>query len=233
MHFFSPAESALLRRAASQSGVSCNDLMTRNALLAIKEWRMRFPGDSHDPMLRVAIPCGSRRSTSSLDPGTSAVSLIFLDRTESSISDSPSFLRGLSREILCKRRLRSDEAFLFLLEVARLLPGGVRKHVQANKCLSSLVVSNLGRVLRSCPLPRNSGRIVVGNAILENISACGPLRPFQSAGFVFIQYANRINVTLSFDPRLVSTECASRILESFVTMARDDRSQGLEASRQT
>jgi len=231
-HFFSIAESASLRRAARQSGVSCNDLLTRDALVAIKEWSTQCVGDSRDPILRVVIPSGTRRSPTSFDSRANAVSLLFLDRKESSISESPSFLRGLSREIMRKRRLGSDDAFLFLLEVARLLPGGIRKHALAKKCLASVVVSNLGRVLRSCHLPRDSGRILVGNATLETISASGPLRPFQSVGFWFFNYANRWSVTMGYDPRVVSIEGANRIIKALVARVGDDRGQGFEASRQ-
>jgi hypothetical protein len=78
----------------------------------------------------------------------------------------------------------------------------------------------MGRVLRRLPLPKDKGRHVAGDAILERIEGVAPIRPYNCATFLATEYAGRLTMTLHYDPRPVGSAQADDLIATFARRAR-------------
>jgi hypothetical protein len=75
-------------------------------------------------------------------------------------------------------------------------------------------------VLGDVPLPRDRGRLVVGETVLESVELLAPWRLRTSAAFAALQYADRLNFTVHYDPRVLQHVAAAGLLEAFVAQVR-------------
>ncbi len=66
------------------------------------------------------------------------------------------------------------------------------------------------------PLPRQDDCIVAGNVTLEDADFIAPLRPYSCVTVVVALYARKLSVTLHYDPRPLSYEQATDLLETYV-----------------
>jgi hypothetical protein len=87
---------------------------------------------------------------------------------------------------------------------------------RAKKCQITGFFSNLGPVLNRCSLPSRDGRLVCGNVVLDSIDFVIPRRPFVDVSSCVYTYAGRLHVLLHPDPRVLSEQDSSEMLQAYV-----------------
>jgi len=221
-----PAETKGLVKAAKSRQVTVNDLLARDLFLAIGSWRDNRNIGGDQDWLRFSIPMNLRTAADERMPMANSVSMVFLDRQPGSFSDHGRLLTSVHEQMEQIKRLQLRYAFIFYLAVSRLVPGGLSQSTAADKCQSTSCLSNLGPVFAHTPLPRDDGRIVSGNVVLENVDYVIPLRPHLHAAFCVYTYAGRLRVLMHCDPRAMPDEHSGKLLETYIRQIRRTINEG-------
>jgi len=214
-HTFTVAETVALYETARRRGVTVNDLLACDIFLALAEWRARHGGADDDAWLRMMVPVDLRSSADRLLPAANVVGSTFLDRRGGDFADPGRLLAGIAAELQDTKDHRLGLIFIYSLSALGLLPGGLKRNARRDACSVSSIFSNMGKVLRRLPLPRDNGRHVVGGAILERIEGVAPIRPYNCATFLATEYAGRLTMTLHYDPRPVGPAQADDLAATF------------------
>ena len=225
-HRFDPSDTRRIIDAAKSQAVTVNDLLARDLFLAAGIWREKRNIGCDRDWLRFSIPMNLRTSADEGMPMANSVSMVFLDRQPRSFSDPRRLLISIHAQMQRIKRLQLHYTFLLSLGLSRLAPGGLSRATAADKCLSSSCLSNLGPVFRRTPLPRNEGRIISGNVVLEAVDFIIPLRPHLDAAFCVYTYADRLCVLMQCDPRVAGDECFRDLLDTYTQQIRRTIDEG-------
>ena len=209
-------ETAALRRMAKQLGVTMNDLLLRDTFLACDEWRKSRGSHRSGDCLRMAVPINLRKAHDRPGSAANVVSILMLDRGDADFEEPSRFLSGIHAEMDRAKRRQMGFTFPLATELCRHLPGGLRKHLWAKKCLTSTFLSNLGVMYEHSPLKDRSGLLVAGDMTLEMLELLPPLRPYISAGFAAGTYAQRLWIALHYDPRASTQAQAQALMAIFL-----------------
>ena len=214
-HTFTSAETAALYQTAQRLGVTVNDLLARDIFLALYDWRARHGGRDDDAWLRLMVPTDLRTPADRLLPAANVVGSVFLDRRGSDFADPARLLAGIASELQDTKDNRLGLVFIYSLHALGLLPGALRRNARRDCCSVTSIFSNMGKLLRRLPLPKDNGRHVVGNVILERIEGVAPIRPYNCVTFLATEYAGCLTMTLHYDPRPVSPAQADDLTATF------------------
>ena len=210
------AASDALRAAAKDAGVTTNDLLARDLFVALREFRLARGIAEDERWLRLMIPMSLRTAADRKLPAANVVSSVFLDRRGSDIADREQLLASVTDEMQLIKSHQLGFTFIFSLHLSRLSPGGLRRTARSDRCTNSAVFTNLGRILARGPLPRVDGELICGDVRLSNVEILAPVTPYTCAAFAACWYANRLSITLHYDPRVLSAEDARELLGLFV-----------------
>jgi len=169
------------------------------------------PGD----WIRFAVPTNLRENGDRHMPAANVVSMVFLDRNDRDFADPDRLLRGINRRIRHVKYCRLGLLFVLSLPVLRLLPGGLGRQTPDFRCVATCVLSNLGNVFQNTTLPQKDGKLVIGDVTLDEVAFLPPIRPFTDTSFGLFSYAGKLNVTLQYDPRLLSAEDSQDLIDMF------------------
>ena len=173
-----------------------------------------------DSWLRLMVPMNLRTKADRLLPAANSVGSIFMDRRGRDFADPARLLAGIAQELQIVKDRGLGLIFVYSLNLLRLLPGALRLTARQNKCTVSGIFSNAGRMARRCPLPRDNGRIVAADLVLEGIDGAVPVRPYNCVAFFANDYARRLSVMLHYDPRSLSPEQADDLASTFARRVR-------------
>jgi hypothetical protein len=215
-HTFTRGETTALSKAAQRLNVTVNDLLVRDVYLTLGEWRARHSVGDDDDWLRMMVPMNLRAAQDRLLPAANVVGSVFLDRRGRDFAHTGQLLAGIAHELQLIKDHRLSLIFIYGLHVLNSVPGGLRRIARGDRCMLSIIFSNLGRPLLRCPLPRENGRLVAGDVTLERIDGTVPLPPYNCATFTAMEYAHRLSMTLHHDPRVVDTAQADDLAATFV-----------------
>ena len=221
---FAQSETTALNDAAGRLNVTVNDLLTRNLYLALSDWRVRHKAGDVDDWLRVMIPTNLRSARDRLQPATNMVGAIFLDRRGRDFGNPAKLLGGIATELRLTQKYGLGMIFLYALHVLGVIPNGLQSIARQNRCMVSAILSNLGRPLLRCPVPREGGRLVSGNLVLQRTDGAVPLPPYNCVSFTAMEYARRLSMTLHYDPRVLSVAQADDLLSTFVRHVQETAS---------
>lgn len=219
-HTFTNVETAALYQTARRLRVTVNDLLTRDVFLTLNEWRARHGGGDDDAWLRLMVPTDLRTPADRLLPAANVVGSVFLDRRGGDFADPAGLLAGIARELQDTKDNRLGLVFIYSLRALGLLPGALKRNARRDRCSVTSIFSNMGKVLRRLPLPRDNGRHVVGNLTLERIEGVAPIRPYNCVTFLATEYAGRLTMTLHYDPRPVGAAQADDLAATFARRVR-------------
>lgn len=208
-------ETAGLQATARKLGVSVNDLLLRDAFLACDEWRKIHGAHRRGEWLRLTVPMNLRTEHHQLLSAANVVSMVFLDRCDLNFDDPSALLTSVHHEMTRYKRRQSGFTLLLAAALGRRLPGGLKKHTWANKCLASSVLTNLGIMFEHSVLKSSSGLLVAGDTTLERIEMLPPIRPHMTASFAVGTYANRLWTTLHYDLRPMTQPQAQDMMTIF------------------
>ena len=209
-----------LAESARRQGATLNDVLLRDLLLALCDWRARHSSGTDRDWLRLAVPMNLRTAADAELPAANVVSMVFIDRRPGDAADPASLLRGIHAEMDQIKRLKLGLTFVLSLGVARLMPGGMAAQVAPSRRAATALLTNCGAVLTTAALERCQQRIVLGDATLEAVDALAPLRPHTCAAFTALSYAGRLRVMLHYDPRPLSPDQAGDLFDAFFRRLR-------------
>ncbi len=204
----------ILRRLASARGATLNDLLLRDMLVVLRDWNQE-----RDPRAagRVALnmPINLRERDEPEMPATNRIGFGFVY--------APS--RGTGRDQLLEsvraqtRRIKDWKLGLYFLgglEIATGIGNVMPWALRRPKSLATMVTSNVGRMFADSPLPRDAGRLVVGNAVLEKIVAVPPLRPLTRGGMAIFEYGNEMVFCLHLDRQGFNRSDAEALISAYL-----------------
>lgn len=212
-------ESDRLAASARLAGVTVNDLLLRDLLLALEAWRQRSL-KGNEGWLRVSVPMDLRTVNDRHLPAANVVSMVFLDRRAEQLADPQRLLASIHDEMQLIKRHKLNLTFVLSLRACRWMPGALRRATGGQRCQATCVLTNLGSVFKRFPQVDEEGRLHLGGAVLEEIDILAPIRPLTSAAFAVHQYAGRLGLTLHYDPRVLTAEQAAELLEGLLACVR-------------
>ena len=217
---FDVDESARLQAAALRLDVTTNDLLIRDLLLSLADWKSRQGEKLDRRWLRVWVPVNLRTMSDRRLPASNVTSVVFIDRPVAACGDPDRLLEGIHREMDQVKSLQLGLILVLSLRALKALTGSLSLAAWAGRCRATTVLTNLGEFFDKTPLPRDGRRIVLGDAVLESIDLLAPLRPYTCGSFAVFRYAGQTSVTLHYDPRTLNTLQAEDLLDSFVQQVR-------------
>ena len=226
-------ETQNVQQKAKRIGISINDLFLCSAFFAMKRWREQHVTDTKRGNLRIAVPTNLRTSADERMPAANIVSMVFLDRKPMHITDTPSFYRGVCREMRHIKRCNLGWAFIHGLTVYKRIFGSFRKMIQQDRCWTTATVTNLGRLFGDVPLPRRDGCIRIDESLkLIGAETSPPVRPRTALGISVLTYADCMTVNLHYDSGVLTRSDAQSILDEIglSVCERDQRNKRQQIS---
>ena len=207
------ATTAYFQRAKAL-GATVNDLALTDYFIALDRWLREAKGDDGQGVLRVMAPLNMRDESTNHISCANVVSTVFIDRTRRSLQRSRAdSLKSMIDEMNWVKRCDQKYVFLLILRVLRCVPGSLRFFLNLPVCRASSVFTNLGRVFDDLPLPREDGKLKLGDATLERIESKAPIRRKTATSVAACTYAGRFCCSLCYDSRLLTEEDADAFLE--------------------
>ena len=198
------SRTAALREVAKGRGATLNDLLITDIFRTIIAWNRRCGQRRPGRWMRINMPTNLRGKKDGRMPAANMMSYAFLSRRPRQCDDWDALLDGVRRETEMIKRWRSGLLFLDGIAFAAKMPGLLRLLLAGNRCLATLVLSNLGDPTWHfrTKLPLIGDRASAGNVVLEMVTGATPLRPMTRASLVVSRYAGRLTVCARCDPQV-------------------------------
>ncbi len=216
---FDPAESIDLRRAAVRQGVTVNDLMLRDLVETIQDWKLAQSPESSPGWLRIAIPVRLPCESDSRMPAANRTTYTFLTRQGNRRIDSRELLEGIHGETDAFTRSRRGLQFLRAFGIIDRIPGAMSLMRHTKRRMATAVFSNLGDVGRRIRsrVRDGSGKLVAGDLVVEELVSAPPIRAATHAALVSYTYGGRLRIYARCDPQVFTAEDAQRFLTAYVS----------------
>ncbi|MEI6240187.1 MAG: hypothetical protein WCR51_07345 [Planctomycetia bacterium] len=202
-----------LRRAATDAGVSLNELAAAALLEAICDVLPPTACGHARDKVRLSIPMNMRRPADRRMPAANIVSMVFLDRGPAEIASS-ALATSLHDEMQLIKRLGLGMTFLFTLGVARCLPGGIARLVGDRSTAATALFTNLGRIF-SRSVEHRGGCVRVGPCRLVGVEPLAPLRRGTALAMAAVEYGGTLVFTLRTDPHALDAETTAALRDAF------------------
>ncbi len=211
-----------LREVAGRCGATLNDLLLRDAFLTMEQWNRRQRSGGRRGRLRIMMPTDLRGGGDFEMPAANLTGYTFLTRDARDCDSPENLLRGIRSETALIKDRRSGTAFLDTIFAASRVRWLLPFLLSRNLCLATAVLSNAGDPSRrfTAQLPRQSGRVVCGNLVLEEITGVPPLRSKTRATFSISQYRRGLSISLRCTPQLFHLEDTAALLGLYVERLR-------------
>lgn len=206
-----------LRAAATELGVSMNDIFLREMLLQIRDWNRRAGVPFGRRWIRLAVPLSMRTSAHERMPAANVVSYALVTRREQDCEDPCELLSSIHQQTSDVLFNREGIVCLKLFRVLRKI-GAMKMFLSLKSVLSTMVLANVGDVRRrfSGRFPLHKGRWIAGNVIIEQIHGVAPVRPNTRVAMSIGDYAGEISISLRTDGRLLNAADSQRFLDDFL-----------------
>lgn len=218
---FTEEESRAHTAAATQFGVTTNDLLCRDLFLALGDWRAKWHRGSSRDWLRIKVPVNLRTVSDRRMPAANVVSAIFLDRRDTEFADPARLLKSIHDQMQIIKHNQLGLTLVLSFRLNKKLPGGLKGTVRTDRVSATCLATNLGDVLAKTPVPEQNGRLVAGNLVLESFECLAPLRPHTVAAFALFRYGRRQCLTLHYEPRVLTPDQAQDLLDMYADRVRE------------
>jgi NRPS condensation-like uncharacterized protein len=220
-HAFDRPETQKLRQLATRQGVTVNALLLRDMFQTLQQWNAGQASASAKRWLRIAVPVNLKYGEHDRTSATNGVSYTFVTRHRNQCTatqDLHALLRGIHQETDVTTRTRRALMFLRSFRSMECIPGAIRFFMRSNRCFATVVLSNLGEMGLQFgkQFPCESGKIMAGNLVLEEIFAAPPVRPNTRAAFMAGTYDECLWVCLRSDPHVFTADESQRLLSLYV-----------------
>jgi hypothetical protein len=211
----SASELIALRDAAKREGVTINDLLIRDLLLAINGWNTEHNPAVVGSCLRVSVPVNLRRGDDATLPATNVVSMVMMDRRVGPNTNPRRLLKSIRLDTWFIKRFRLALVFTWIMEILHSVRGGFAWLLEGENPLATAVLSNLGVQFDNLPLAYLGDRAIVGDAELESIDFMPPIRRGTHAALGVVTYAGELMISLQYDANSLGSAGAENLLSLF------------------
>ncbi|MCX6899338.1 MAG: hypothetical protein NT105_11600 [Verrucomicrobia bacterium] len=215
---FSKAQLGSLLATAKQNSATLNDLMIRDLFLAMRAWNCRHNGERRQ-FLRILVPFNLRGPEHNRLSATNVMGIINIDRRFSPASHSNplSLMDSIRSETRLLKRSRLPATFMNAMAVSEKVMGSLDRVFRTERCLTTAVLSNLGRIFGNTPLRRHDGKLLAGDLVVEAIDTAPPVRTGSGISCTLYTYADHLSLTMLYDRRGFSSVIAKQLLNHIVT----------------
>lgn len=215
--------------AARKLKVTSNDLLLRELMLAIGEWKQVNGFYDNNSWFKMMVPVTMRSRKDYHQTAINKFSMVMIERQHKAMLKPRRLLQRIQEDMNAIKRFELGYTFLFLLTLASYVPGGIRRLAHSDLFASSSVFSNLGKLFQRCPLPKQSGYLVVGPTQLIQVDALAVVSYPQCASFIASQYAGSLNINMVFNPYALDSTQSNDILDKFIERLKSTATQAVNA----
>lgn len=219
---FTPDEYKQLRLATVERGVTVNDLLLSELLQAMRDWNEQNSGRRSGRRLSIMMPIDLRGSEHFDMPAANMTGYTFITRKPGDCDKPDELLAGIRNETALIKHERRGTRFVDMLAATLSIRGLLPLVLSSNYCLATAVLSNVGDPSRrwTAKLPRDKGRVVAGNLVMEDIDGVPPLRPKSRAAVSAFTYRRGLTISLRCDPYLFRPEDTRELLTRYADRLR-------------
>jgi hypothetical protein len=216
---FTADETAAVKETAKRCESTANDLLVALAFRSLAAWAERHDAGSSvaaDDYIRIAMPFSLRNWRRPPRAAMNRVSMVFLDRRVEPNEALRPLVRSVNQEVELIRKRRLGWIFIYGLNVARRLPGGLAIRARTEAPSATAVFSNLGKFLAKLEAPKDdAGRVTVGGSALLGAEILPPVRPGTAFAMLPVTYAGKLTMSLRFDEHAVTRAQADDLIAEF------------------
>ena len=187
-----------LRKRASQSGATTNDIIVAASFLAIHKWNSRQ--GKAGKRIRITMPV-NLRPPRERQPASNQIGYAFLDRRPGQLRDPPEVIKSIAEASRWIQHSGAAEMFLVVLGAFLKCTWLLRLITHIPTCFSTAVVSNLGNIQSRmrAKVPKVDGCDQPGGLSITNVSAVPPVRPGTALSMCITAYGGQLTVTTMTD----------------------------------
>jgi hypothetical protein len=215
-HTFTADETNRLLQIARSHGATLTDLLLREMLLATHGWNLKLAPESDPEMLRIMVPANLRGPGDELMPATNVVGMAMVDRRPGRWQNMSRLLKLIKLRMAFLKRFRLSMSFTRATALFGAVPGGMEFLTRADRCYATSVLSNMGRLFVLAKLPRQDGKLVAGELVLEGAESAPPVRPYTATAWTCLSYNGRLTIVMNYDREHLTPEAAAAHLACHV-----------------
>ena len=225
-----PDELESVRREATRVGATLNQCLVSQLFLALHTWQTehaRRPAK----WLRVTVPTSLRARADRATPATNILGYLMVTRHQRQCSDRAALLESVAAELDFALQWAMGALFPTAISQLDRVAGLLGFLTRRSKRFSTAVLSNLGEATRrfTARFPRQEGKVVVGNLILENITAAPPVRPGTSIAIAVTGCAGKLSFCAQYDPKQMTEEDVREFLELYLSLVKGENTTSCDS----
>jgi hypothetical protein len=155
-----------------------------------------------------------------LQSSTNALGVVLIDRRVRSLGRRARLLHRAHEDMEFIQRRGLMRVFGALMRLRGWVPGGIARYCGRSGARSTLVFSNIGKLLGTGELVRSDGVLTLPCAELTDIAAWGPCRPGANIFAATGSYRGRQSFWVGYDPAAMSAEQAEDFANEWETQLR-------------
>ena len=215
---FTGADQKRLRAAATELGVTVNDLLIWKLYQSIGVWNGNMSGNRK---LRVLVPSDMRSGDDFEMPACNMTAYTFLTHLAGELNDGQ-LVDKIRQDTLQIKHGNLQREFIDGLTSAMSNPGFFRFMLRRNFCLATCVLSNAGDPSKrfTCRLPKRRGKVSCDDFTLESITGVPPLRRNTRCTFSVSSYGRKLVFSMRCDPHRFSLADSRSLMDVFCDQLR-------------
>ncbi len=214
-----------LRRVATSRGVTLNDVLLRDLFLALQAWNVQHAKRT-SWRFRINVPTNLRDRPDQFMPAANVLSFAFLTRGSTDCRDPSELLRSVHAETEAIKRWRLGLYFIGGLGFASHIPGLMRWSLRRKGSFATAVLSYVGRIFSRTRLPRQDGKLVCGNVVLESATGVPPVRPGTRVSIAVTLYGPSTLINMRCDPHHFNASQTQQLLDAYVGQIQETIRRG-------
>ncbi len=216
-HTFDRDEHKALRTAANRLGCMLNDLLVSSIFCKMREWNIDH-GSSGRQNLRIMMPTDMRDKYDYAMPAANMTCYNFITRKMSECLDEAKLIKSIRDETARIKHEQRGKHFIESVMICNSVPGLLPFLLSRQRCLSTVTVSNMGDPTRRflATFPRQAGKLVCGDVVLEKMLGVSPLRPKTRAAISIVNFYRQLIINVRCDPHTMSLQDAQEFLNGYV-----------------
>jgi hypothetical protein len=216
-HILTGPETRGLKTAARAAAVTPNDLLIGAMFRTACDWNREQGVDPDGAWFQMLVPVDLRSPEHDDVPSANLLSYVYVKQRGGDCRDPCTLVQAVAARMDYAVHSRSGLMLLRAIQGLASVPGLLPLYLNGRRSQATAVVSYMGDVGRRMRgFPRDRGRCVVGDVVLERMLATGPLRPGTAALLSAGVYAGRLVLNFTLDGRVFSAAGAREFADSYV-----------------
>jgi hypothetical protein len=214
-HSFAGEQVRDLIAAAKQSRGTLTDLVLRDVFLGMDDWNRRHGALQRTRPLRIMVPTDLRGPRDANLPACNLVGMYNLDRFMWMFRKAKRLMTSIRLESRILKFFNFGISFVRTIQVVTYSKWWTAKMLRTD--ITTTVVSNVGRLFTSTPLPRSDGKLVCGDMVLDEVECAPPVRSSMNATFALVTYAGKCTLMMNYDRRNLTRQAAESLKNTIVS----------------